>query len=100
MIRRPPRSTLSSSSAASDVYKRQVVGGSVVPRATVVGAFAGLGSRLECLLRVEPGPGDAGLGGDGLEGDRFAGLVEAPQRAHRAGAGLFGSLPGGGGQMS
>eukprot|EP00658_Telonema_sp_P-2_P079505 TRINITY_DN769_c0_g1_i8.p1 TRINITY_DN769_c0_g1~~TRINITY_DN769_c0_g1_i8.p1 ORF type:complete len:416 (-),score=114.53 TRINITY_DN769_c0_g1_i8:12-1259(-) len=27
MIRRPPRSTLSSSSAASDVYKRQAVGG-------------------------------------------------------------------------
>eukprot|EP00658_Telonema_sp_P-2_P020856 TRINITY_DN18269_c0_g1_i3.p2 TRINITY_DN18269_c0_g1~~TRINITY_DN18269_c0_g1_i3.p2 ORF type:complete len:100 (-),score=28.73 TRINITY_DN18269_c0_g1_i3:139-438(-) len=27
MIRRPPRSTLSSSSAASDVYKRQDVGG-------------------------------------------------------------------------
>src|SRR5664279_5269925 len=27
MIRRPPRSTLSSSSAASDVYKRQVVDG-------------------------------------------------------------------------
>src|SRR5665648_1296057 len=26
MIRRPPRSTLSSSSAASDVYKRQLVG--------------------------------------------------------------------------
>src|SRR5664279_3799472 len=26
MIRRPPRSTLSSSSAASDVYKRQVIG--------------------------------------------------------------------------
>src|SRR5664280_3838676 len=26
MIRRPPRSTLSSSSAASDVYKRQIVG--------------------------------------------------------------------------
>src|SRR5665648_1279803 len=26
MIRRPPRSTLSSSSAASDVYKRQVAG--------------------------------------------------------------------------
>src|SRR5664280_2333100 len=26
MIRRPPRSTLSSSSAASDVYKRQVFG--------------------------------------------------------------------------
>src|SRR5665648_773416 len=29
MIRRPPRSTLSSSSAASDVYKRQVVPGAV-----------------------------------------------------------------------
>src|SRR5664280_1272439 len=27
MIRRPPRSTLSSSSAASDVYKRQALGG-------------------------------------------------------------------------
>src|SRR5664279_3891503 len=27
MIRRPPRSTLSSSSAASDVYKRQLYGG-------------------------------------------------------------------------
>src|SRR5664280_913302 len=31
MIRRPPRSTLSSSSAASDVYKRQVLG-QVTPR--------------------------------------------------------------------
>src|SRR5665648_1219338 len=30
MIRRPPRSTLSSSSAASDVYKRQVVVHAVV----------------------------------------------------------------------
>eukprot|EP00658_Telonema_sp_P-2_P078145 TRINITY_DN7246_c0_g1_i1.p1 TRINITY_DN7246_c0_g1~~TRINITY_DN7246_c0_g1_i1.p1 ORF type:complete len:110 (+),score=25.17 TRINITY_DN7246_c0_g1_i1:41-370(+) len=31
MIRRPPRSTLSSSSAASDVYKRQTIGRVVVP---------------------------------------------------------------------
>src|SRR5664280_3910555 len=30
MIRRPPRSTLSSSSAASDVYKRQIEGRVVV----------------------------------------------------------------------
>src|SRR5664279_5851901 len=30
MIRRPPRSTLSSSSAASDVYKRQVLVGALV----------------------------------------------------------------------
>eukprot|EP00656_Telonema_subtile_P026195 TRINITY_DN28179_c0_g1_i1.p1 TRINITY_DN28179_c0_g1~~TRINITY_DN28179_c0_g1_i1.p1 ORF type:complete len:330 (-),score=4.82 TRINITY_DN28179_c0_g1_i1:9-998(-) len=39
MIRRPPRSTLSSSSAASDVYKRQL------PNTSVVGA-------------AEPNPGD------------------------------------------
>eukprot|EP00658_Telonema_sp_P-2_P047099 TRINITY_DN35633_c0_g1_i1.p1 TRINITY_DN35633_c0_g1~~TRINITY_DN35633_c0_g1_i1.p1 ORF type:complete len:105 (+),score=35.87 TRINITY_DN35633_c0_g1_i1:67-381(+) len=32
MIRRPPRSTLSSSSAASDVYKRQAVGRKRKPR--------------------------------------------------------------------
>src|SRR5664279_481369 len=31
MIRRPPRSTLSSSSAASDVYKRQIVMGTTAP---------------------------------------------------------------------
>ena len=30
MIRRPPRSTLDRSSAASDVYKRQAVGGSIL----------------------------------------------------------------------
>src|SRR5664280_3834900 len=41
MIRRPPRSTLSSSSAASDVYKRQATEGQAVrqlgfPDATVV----------------------------------------------------------------
>ena len=33
MIRRPPRSTLSSSSAASDVYKRQVVDGTAHTKA-------------------------------------------------------------------
>ena len=32
MIRRPPRSTLDRSSAASDVYKRQVVGGAAIAR--------------------------------------------------------------------
>src|SRR5664279_6608166 len=31
MIRRPPRSTLSSSSAASDVYKRQLLNLHVIP---------------------------------------------------------------------
>ena len=32
MIRRPPRSTLDRSSAASDVYKRQAVGGKAVEK--------------------------------------------------------------------
>src|SRR5665648_1288877 len=36
MIRRPPRSTLSSSSAASDVYKRQAGGHTALP---IVGQF-------------------------------------------------------------
>src|SRR5664280_3737811 len=45
MIRRPPRSTLSSSSAASDVYKRQ---------------------RHECYCSVAPGPrlGPGAFGAD------------------------------------
>src|SRR5678815_290219 len=48
MIRRPPRSTLDRSSAASDVYKRQ---GSV---STVPGAFKpALGGRDDVALMVE-----------------------------------------------
>eukprot|EP00658_Telonema_sp_P-2_P080787 TRINITY_DN8110_c0_g1_i15.p1 TRINITY_DN8110_c0_g1~~TRINITY_DN8110_c0_g1_i15.p1 ORF type:complete len:1065 (-),score=233.23 TRINITY_DN8110_c0_g1_i15:75-3269(-) len=42
MIRRPPRSTLSSSSAASDVYKRQGVGGYGISMTTLE----------ECFIRV------------------------------------------------
>src|SRR5664279_3738267 len=43
MIRRPPRSTLSSSSAASDVYKRQHLGGRSVyhPRGKMLGGSSG-----------------------------------------------------------
>eukprot|EP00658_Telonema_sp_P-2_P017652 TRINITY_DN16882_c0_g1_i3.p1 TRINITY_DN16882_c0_g1~~TRINITY_DN16882_c0_g1_i3.p1 ORF type:complete len:226 (+),score=39.73 TRINITY_DN16882_c0_g1_i3:132-809(+) len=37
MIRRPPRSTLSSSSAASDVYKRQLVRGLFTPTIHLIG---------------------------------------------------------------
>eukprot|EP00658_Telonema_sp_P-2_P079272 TRINITY_DN760_c0_g1_i1.p1 TRINITY_DN760_c0_g1~~TRINITY_DN760_c0_g1_i1.p1 ORF type:complete len:106 (+),score=25.71 TRINITY_DN760_c0_g1_i1:96-413(+) len=37
MIRRPPRSTLSSSSAASDVYKRQGDGEGVIPLGPLAG---------------------------------------------------------------
>src|SRR5665648_937875 len=44
MIRRPPRSTLSSSSAASDVYKRQIV-------LTVLG-FVALTSQPQNLKEV------------------------------------------------
>src|SRR5674536_204945 len=46
MIRRPPRSTLSSSSAASDVYKRQELTGAAV---TVIAAAAALLGRLARL---------------------------------------------------
>ena len=49
MIRRPPRSTLDRSSAASDVYKRQARG-----------ALHGL----QDLVEVEPFDGDLLLGGD------------------------------------
>src|SRR5664280_1111828 len=55
MIRRPPRSTLSSSSAASDVYKRQ----------TLVGAFARIARRQpEALLVLA---GGAGWGADEVD---------------------------------
>src|SRR5664279_6646823 len=58
MIRRPPRSTLSSSSAASDVYKRQVYA-LVVPvprqRATI-----GKAHRIENHeIRLSAGEGDS-----------------------------------------
>ena len=48
MIRRPPRSTLDRSSAASDVYKRQL-------RALVDGALEGVGGRVELVLGGRPG---------------------------------------------
>src|SRR5674536_385708 len=48
MIRRPPRSTLSSSSAASDVYKRQVL--KVWSLAPV-----GAGDRLDVVAPPPPG---------------------------------------------
>eukprot|EP00658_Telonema_sp_P-2_P029019 TRINITY_DN22131_c0_g1_i2.p2 TRINITY_DN22131_c0_g1~~TRINITY_DN22131_c0_g1_i2.p2 ORF type:complete len:111 (+),score=25.44 TRINITY_DN22131_c0_g1_i2:148-480(+) len=48
MIRRPPRSTLSSSSAASDVYKRQVLQGGV---AAALGSSQ-LGTHVSDDLRI------------------------------------------------
>src|SRR5450756_702635 len=42
MIRRPPRSTQSRSSAASDVYKRQIVDGAIIDAAVVADAIGRL----------------------------------------------------------
>src|SRR5664280_3676441 len=62
MIRRPPRSTLSSSSAASDVYKRQVLAyglAVILAYADVVhpgaGALGGLAVFATILLPVQVG---------------------------------------------
>src|SRR5665648_472698 len=52
MIRRPPRSTLSSSSAASDVYKRQIIGRVIIPYAIVGVVLIGLGF----MIRYSPLP--------------------------------------------
>src|SRR5664279_2390261 len=46
MIRRPPRSTLSSSSAASDVYKRQVQYGDIITGGGSMPAEAPAGAHL------------------------------------------------------
>src|SRR5674536_259136 len=54
MIRRPPRSTLSSSSAASDVYKRQVL--TDVAAAKVKSLIASEG-REDLVLRIAVQPG-------------------------------------------
>eukprot|EP00658_Telonema_sp_P-2_P017497 TRINITY_DN16805_c0_g1_i1.p1 TRINITY_DN16805_c0_g1~~TRINITY_DN16805_c0_g1_i1.p1 ORF type:complete len:280 (+),score=75.36 TRINITY_DN16805_c0_g1_i1:127-966(+) len=50
MIRRPPRSTLSSSSAASDVYKRQEYGGRIL---WAMGNLQGTGEALTDLNTAE-----------------------------------------------
>src|SRR5664280_1515890 len=79
MIRRPPRSTLSSSSAASDVYKRQ---GSQRPRPVA----QQLGAGVAGLLRVELGGRQRSAlhgGGEGL-----AVLAGADQRAGDAPGGV------------
>src|SRR5674536_286381 len=62
MMRRPPRSTLSSSSAASDVYKRQLLGaGFSVPRRDDV-RLEGVGHR-----RVHQHGVDVGHRADGVQ---------------------------------
>ena len=61
MIRRPPRSTLDRSSAASDVYKRQV-------------RVAGEGGS----DRGAGGKGDNGDNGEATEAGRTRGVMPAP----------------------
>ncbi|WP_460366127.1 hypothetical protein [Staphylococcus aureus] len=51
MIRRPPRSTRKESSAASDVYKRQVVSGMPVSSLKIL-------RPATCLLYTSPSPRD------------------------------------------
>ena len=68
MIRRPPRSTLDRSSAASDVYKRQWLDEAQAPAITVGGETvkadrteAGTGAIEQvwtCLLYTSPSPRD------------------------------------------
>ena len=68
MIRRPPRSTQSRSSAASDVYKRQAEGSrhtGLVKNITNYGVFVelapGIGGMIhisDCLLYTSPSPRD------------------------------------------
>ena len=68
MIRRPPRSTQSRSSAASDVYKRQVVNAycyndsyfalSIDRRIYVFDATGKVVADISCLLYTSPSPRD------------------------------------------
>src|SRR5664280_3187753 len=50
MIRRPPRSTLSSSSAASDVYKRQLREHEAVAECLVFGVPSGDADRVDLIV--------------------------------------------------
>src|SRR5450756_1656156 len=94
MIRRPPRSTQSRSSAASDVYKRQGIGGMVqhvaaltdlarVGEDAVQRAFRGeVRPLVEQGRHHRAGTGvDEALGVEELEDRRPLGLGEGPDRA-------------------
>ena len=74
MIRRPPRSTLDRSSAASDVYKRQRVDDARVAGArSVEGVFLRLPGRVLLLVVLERRPACAA-------GERHAGEARHPSR--------------------
>src|SRR5665811_2559533 len=75
MIRRPPRSTRVRSSAASDVYKRQVIGLSVTPTGSLVARrvpfrhTAGPQRMLPSPMSAGVGGGDAVFDGDSQRGN-------------------------------
>src|SRR5678810_1078519 len=62
MIRRPPRSTLDRSSAASDVYKRQVVDGPFAETKELIAGFWILQTktREECVEWMKRAPFEPG----------------------------------------
>src|SRR5664280_2333134 len=82
MIRRPPRSTLSSSSAASDVYKRQVIDPVGRDLARLTDEVVGVGRlRLApgCVLRAAVGVRPDVLLFLGIHRDhRLAGVQKTP----------------------
>src|SRR5664280_744362 len=96
MIRRPPRSTLSSSSAASDVYKRQVYArtprgaltgsvGTLAPLASRRGAPRRGDRRRHRHRRLQLALGDANPGRAADPGrERAARVVEQPDADHLA----------------
>ena len=84
MIRRPPRSTLDRSSAASDVYKRQVVIASAASKYQIQPVATDLGiHHLVCTqLAVEDGILTGELDGRLLWGTQKASGVRSFARSH------------------
>src|SRR5678810_1424687 len=93
MIRRPPRSTLDRSSAASDVYKRQGIG-QRAPRGREALRIGGppdrpIGQRRTCR-NTERGGDDDGhaLGGRGRARGAISPVAYTHLRAHETGRNL------------
>src|SRR5665648_1292269 len=98
MIRRPPRSTLSSSSAASDVYKRQMMAcfGSIghIPIATML-MVAEMTGNLSLLAPAMVAVGIATLivGDRHIYASQLRSREDAPAHRFRFGLTPVGALP-------